>query len=227
MAGKRSAKNSVKENVSLHYKLQQFIGYADYFNRVPLFLTLQVANAGSEAVEDVDVTVESSDGLILPFSKHLDVLPFESAVEIAAENVVSPLYLTEVSEIGVSSVTLRVLHGKDVICEEKAEVTVLPFDYWCGRGGNAALLSCFCRPKIADCLRVLSDAQEILKKWNIACEWRGYQEGDKNKIRQLVAAIYAVVKKQAIEKSAAEYDYDDPVPVGDNFNGACSIGTSG
>ncbi len=215
MAGKRSAKNSIRESVSLNYKLQQFIGYADYFNRVPLFLTFQVANAGSEAVEDVDVTVESSDGLILPFSKHLDVLPFESAVEITADNIVSPLFLTEISEVCVSTVTMRVVHGKDVVCEAKAEVTVLPFDYWCGRGGNAALLSCFCRPKIADCLRVLSEAQEVLKKWNISCEWKGYQEGDKNKIRQLCAAIYAVIRKQSIEKSAAEYDYNDPLPVGD------------
>ena len=215
MAGKKSAKTAIRESVSLNYKIQQFIGYADYFNRVPLFLTLQIVNAGAEAVEDIDVTIESSDGLILPFSKHLDALPFESSVEIATENIVSPLYLTEISEIAVSSVTLKVLHGKDVICSEKAEVTVLPFDYWCGRGGNAALLSCFCRPKIADCLRVLTDAQEVLKKWGVSCEWRGYQEGDKNKIRQIVAAIYAVVKRHAIEKSAAEYNYNDPVPVGD------------
>ena len=215
MAGKRSAKNSLKESVSLNYKLQQFVGYADYFNRVPLFLTFQVSNAGAESIEDVDVTVESSDGLILPFTKHLDVLPFESMVEISAENIVSPLYLTEISEIAVSTVTMRVMHGKDTVCEATAEVTVLPFDYWCGRGGNAALLSCFCRPKLADCPRVLADAQETLKKWNLPCEWRGYQEGDKNKIRQICAAIYAAVKKYNIEKSAAEYSYDDPMPVGD------------
>ena len=66
MAGKRSAKTAIRESVSLNYKIQQFIGYADYFNRVPLFLTLQVVNAGAEAVEDIDVTIESSDGLILP-----------------------------------------------------------------------------------------------------------------------------------------------------------------
>ena len=55
----------------MHAKyVQQFVGYADYFNRVPLFLTFQVSNAGAESIEDVDVTVESSDGLILPFTKH-------------------------------------------------------------------------------------------------------------------------------------------------------------
>ena len=118
MAGKRSAKNTIKESVSLNYKIQQFVGYADYFNRVPLFLTLQVANAGSETIEDVDVVIESSDGLILPFSKHLDALPFESSVEIATENIVSPLYLTEISEIAVSSLMLKVLHGHDVVRQE-------------------------------------------------------------------------------------------------------------
>ena len=124
MAGKRSAKNSLKDSVSLNYKLQKYIGYADYFNRVPLFLTFQVANAGSDAIEDVDVTLESSDGLILPYTKHLDVLPFESAVEIAAENVVSPLYLTEVSEISVSYLTMRVVHGKEVLCEDKVKLNL-------------------------------------------------------------------------------------------------------
>ncbi len=215
MAGKRSAKTSIKESVSINYKIQQYIGYADYFNRVPLFLSLQVVNSGSETVEDIDITVESSDGLILPFSRHLDELPFESAVEVQPENIVSPLYLTEISEITVSVIHLKVFHGKDLINESQAEVTVLPFDYWCGRGGNAELLSCFCRPKIADCLKVLSEAQEQLKKWEISCEWRGYQEGDKNKIRQISAAIYAVIKKQSIEKSAAVYEYNEPVPVGD------------
>ena len=128
MAGKKSVKNSIKESVSLTFKIQQFIGYADYFNRVPLFLSLLLTNGGGEAIEDIDVTIESSDGLILPFAKHLDVLPFESSVEIAADNLVSPLYLTEISEIAVSDITLRVTHGKDVISEQKAEVTVLAFD---------------------------------------------------------------------------------------------------
>ena len=110
---------------------------------------------------------------------------------------------------------LKQLKSKRLQKQKLKLLTVLPFDYWCGREGNPELLFCFCRPKIADCLKVLSDAQEQLKKWGVVCEWRGYQEGDKNKIRQIAAAIYAVIKKQAIEKSAAEYNYDDPVPVGD------------
>ena len=215
MAGKKSLKTQIKENTSLTVRAQQFYGYADYFNRVPLFITLQLSNAGSDTLEDVDVVIENGDGFLLPFSKHLDEVPFESSVEIAASTIVSPLFLTELSELRTASIVVRALHGKDVLAEEKAEVTVLPFDYWSGRGGNAELLSCFVRPKVAECFRVLNDAAVQLEKWGISCEWRGYSEGDKNKIRQIAAAIYAVVKKQTIEKSATEYNYNEPVPVGD------------
>ena len=215
MASKKSAKNTLKEAVTLSYKLQRFVSYADFFNRVPLFISLQVSNQSSETIDDIDVVIENASGLLLPFSKHLEHLPFESTVEIATEDVLSPLYLTEISEITVQPVTIKALSGATVIVEERAEVTVLPFDYWSGRSGNAELLSCFSRPKIADCLRVLSEAQEQLKKWGIACEWRGYAEGDKNKIRQIAAAIFSVLKKNSIEKSAAEFQYEDPMPVGD------------
>ncbi len=215
MASKKSAKNTLKEAVTLSYKLQRFVSYADFFNRVPLFISLQVSNQSSETIDDIDVVIENASGLLLPFSKHLEHLPFESTVEIATEDVLSPLYLTEISEITVQPVTIKALSGATVIVEECAEVTVLPFDYWSGRSGNAELLSCFSRPKIADCLRVLSEAQEQLKKWGIACEWRGYAEGDKNKIRQIAAAIFSVLKKNSIEKSAAEFQYEDPMPVGD------------
>ena len=215
MAGKKSSKTLLKESTSLTVRTQQFYGYADYFNRVPLFITLQLSNAGSEAMEDVDVVIENDDGFLLPFSKHLDEVPFESSVEIAASTIVSPLYLTELSDLHTTTVRVRALHGKDVLAEEQADVIVLPFDFWSGRGGNAELLACFVRPKVAECVRVLNDAAAQLEKWGLTCEWRGYQEGDKNKIRQIAASIYIAVKRHSIEKSAAEYNYNEPVPVGD------------
>ena len=78
-------------------------------------------------------------GFLLPFTKHLDDVPFESTVEISADSVVSPLYLTELSSVAVTKLRVCAMHGKDVLAEQSCEVTVLPFDYWSGRGGNAEL----------------------------------------------------------------------------------------
>ena len=215
MAGKKSAKNTLKESVSLSVSAQQFYGYADYYNRVPLFPVLQLTNNGGEAAEGLEVVIEGSDGFLLPFAKQLEEVPFESTVEIAAQNIVSPLYLTELASVTPVSVRVKVLHGKDTVAESSMQVTVLPFDYWSGRSGNAELLACFVRPKVADCLRILEEAGKQLQKWNVPCEWRGYQEGDKNKIRQLCAALFAAIKRQSVERSAADFNCNDPVPVGD------------
>ena len=106
MASKKSAKNTLKEAVTLSYKLQRFVSYADFFNRVPLFISLQVSNQSTETIDDIDVVIENAAGLLLPFSKHLEHLPFESTVEIATAEILSPLYLTEISEISVQPVTI-------------------------------------------------------------------------------------------------------------------------
>ena len=71
MAGKKSTKNTLKESISLNVSAQQFYGYADYYNRVPLFPVLQLTNAGAEAAEGLEVTIEGSDGFLLPFAKQL------------------------------------------------------------------------------------------------------------------------------------------------------------
>ena len=115
MAGKKSAKTALRESISLNVKAQQFYGYADYYNRVPLFVALQLSNAGSEAAEDIDVVIENADGFLLPFTKHLDDVPFESTVEISADSVVSPLYLTELSSVAVTKLRVCAMHGKDVL----------------------------------------------------------------------------------------------------------------
>lgn len=215
MASKKSTKQSIKDSVELSFKVQRFISYADYFNRVPLFISLKISNNSSDVIDDIDVVVENNTGLLLPFSKHLENLPFESSVEITANDILSPLYLTEISEISKQEISIKVYHGAMLICEDKTEITVLPFDYWSGRDGNYELLACFSRPKIADCVKVLNDADAQIKKWGISFDWSGYVDGDKNKIRQVVAAIFSVLKKSSIEKSAAEFNYNEPMPVGD------------
>ena len=59
MAGKKSVKSTLKESLALQVKAQQFYGYADRFNRVPLFISLLLSNAGAESAENIDVVIEN------------------------------------------------------------------------------------------------------------------------------------------------------------------------
>ena len=207
-----AVKKKVRQALSLVCAAQRYYGYAEYFARVPLFSTLQVVNKGAEAAENVEVSIDSSDGFLLPYSRTFAAIPFESSVSLAPENILSPLYLTELADVAVTTVRVRLTCGKEQ-AEESADVTVLPFDMWSGRSGDPALLAGFVRPKVADCLRILDGAQEQLKKWEIACEWRGYAEGDKNTVRRIAAALYAAVKKHSVARAGDARDFDEPVSV--------------
>ena len=185
----KRARKAQREKISLKMQLRHYYGYAEYYGGASPFTSLQLINGGAEAAEDIDVVIEGEGGFLLPFSRHFDELPFESAAEIAAADLASPLYLAELAQTQVVQVCVRALRGKETLAEEKGEVTLLPLDMWCGRSGSAEQLACFVRPRLADCLRILEEARAQLKKWEIPCEWNGYAEGDKNKLRKMAAAV--------------------------------------
>ena len=136
-------------------------------------------------------------------------------MEIAASTIVSPLFLTELSELLTASIVVRACTERTSLRRRRRKS---PSFLSIIGAAAAEMQNCF--PVLSDLKwrsvsRVLTMPRYSWKKWGISCEWRGYSEGDKNKIRQIAAAIYAVVKKQTIEKSATEYNYNEPVPVGD------------
>ena len=184
MATKKT-KVTDKNNFSLEPRFPKYVGYADYFLSTPV--SVQVRNDYSETVT-LQVSIESESGLLIPYETQAEV-PFESAVELTAEGIFSPLILAENDELRTCPVTVTArLDGKSV-ATASAEIVALPFDWWEGLEGNAERLSVFVRPRIADCSAVLADAGKRLKKWNKSADFYGYTGTDKNTVRQISAAI--------------------------------------
>lgn len=196
MAAKK-VKKTLKENLSLELRFPKYVGYADYFLNTPV--SLQIKNDFSEAVS-VNVSASCAEGLLAEYEIQAEV-PFESSVELNADGIFSPLFLSENDELTpcTAEVTVRT-EGED-LCKKRARITALPFDWWEGTEGNAERLACFVRPKNADCTAILSDAGKRLKKWKIDSEFYGYSGTDKNTVRQIAAAIYAAIKNRNIERS--------------------------
>ncbi len=207
MATKKT-KVTDKNNFSLEPHFPRYVGYADYFLSTPV--SVQVRNDFSETVT-LQVSIESESGLLIPYETQAEV-PFESAVELTAEGIFSPLLLAENDELRVCPVTVTArLEGK-AVASASAEICALPFDWWEGLEGNAERLAVFVRPRLADCAAVLADAGKRLKKWNKSAEFYGYTGTDKNTVRQIAAAIYAAVKAAGIEKEG-ESDFSAPLCV--------------
>ena len=102
-----SKKRIGKETASVGLRLPQFVGYSDYFYETPLYV--QIKNlSGESAPFSVSVT---GGELLVPFEEEAEV-PFESAVELTAEGVFSPVFLSQREE-------LRQAEGVSVLSYDK------------------------------------------------------------------------------------------------------------
>ncbi len=201
----------LEEILSIDGETAKVVSYADYFARRPLFSFLQITNTGEETIEGLSVSIESENGMLLPAEKEIEV-PFESVVEVDLGNLLSPLYFSNVEEVGEEKITVTLKKDKKLIAAKEWTVKTLPFDFWQGIEGDNELLASFVRPKLADCARVQTEIAEQLKKWNFPCELGGYIGNDKNAVRRIIAALYAVIRRYSMQKKPC--DISAPVEAG-------------
>ncbi|MCD8041071.1 MAG: DUF4011 domain-containing protein [Clostridia bacterium] len=201
MATNKKAK-LLAETIELEGELQNFVSYATYYCRMPLFTAFRIYNRGAAPAENLTVAITGSNALILAQTVGISQIPAESSVQVAVEKVLNPKYLAELDQTEVCTVRIVISCGKDTVCDLSADVNCLPIDYWEGLGGNAEMLSGFVRPKIADCQKILAEAGLQLKTWGYSSEWSGYSGNDRNAVRSAAAAIFSAIRRQNVESEA-------------------------
>ncbi len=201
----------LEEIISLRGEIRKVVSYVDYFARRPLFTSLQLKNEGTETLSELTLTVEGTNGVILPFEKEIE-LPYESVVEVAVNDLLSPLYFSGSEEVKEERITVTLRSEKKTVLSEDFLVKTLPFDFWQGVGGEEELLASFVRPRLGDCAKIQTDVIEQLKKWNVPCELGSYTGNDKNTVRRIIAALFVAIRKASILEKTA--DISQPVSAG-------------
>ncbi len=207
MAVSKIKKNVLRDKLELVANLPAYVGYADYFYRTPV--AIQVKNGFSESLT-VKVTAENANWLTVPYETEVEV-PFESSVELLAEELFSPMFLAENDELKNLPIDFSASVENAELCRIRQNTTVLPFDWWAGTSYNAERLAAFVRPRVSECSVVLSDAGQRLKKWKQDSDFLGYTGTDKNIVRGILAAIFAAIKSGNIVRAEGEEDNSVPV----------------
>ena len=201
-----------EEWLTLVGETARVISYADYYTRRPLFTSLQIRNSAEEEAQGLTLTLTNENGMLIPFEKVIENIPFESVVSVETGNILSPAYFAGTTEIREEKIVAVLKKDKKVLTTAEWTVTALPFDYWQGTDGDVALLSTFVRPRLADYGKVRNEVVAQLKKWDVSCDLSGYVGNDKNTVRRIVASVYASIRKFGIEKK--ETDISVPVEAG-------------
>ncbi len=212
---KKVVKRDLVGCVKIIAETQRQISYANYFNNINVFLTLQILNNSAEEVENIAIHIEDNIGVILPYKKVIESLPYESSVSIKVENLLSPLALSELHTTTESVIKVYITHEDKILNEVECKVNVLPFDFWGGTEGDITDIACFVRPKMQACGQIMTNAQKQLSKWNISTDFDGYNNVDKNKVRQIFASIYASLSKANINLIDSEEDIKFAQAIGD------------
>ena len=209
MAGKAK---KLEELLTLKWKAVKVVSYVDYFAQRPLFSSLQIKNNGEEGITDLVLSIKNDGGMLIPCEKNLNEIPYESTVEVELGNILSPLYFASAEEVKEEKIEIVLCKDKKIITKAEVTVTTLPFDFWEGTEGNEEELATFVRPRLGDCVRMQSEIAAQLKKWEVPCEFGGYVGNDKNTVRRIIAALYASIRRFAIQRKEA--DISQPVEAG-------------
>ncbi len=199
--------------IELDGELLNFVSYATFFNRIPLFTTLRISNNGNEDIEGINIALSGDNGLVMSANIALPLLPAQSSTEVKCPSLLNPKFLAELAEMTPCKVNVAVTCGKKEICSLAADVAALPMDMWSGMSGSTEMLAAHVRPKISDCQKVLAEAGLQLKTWGFSQEWSGYAGNDKNAVRGGIASIYSAVRNLNIERAEGG-DISQPNSVG-------------
>ncbi len=199
--------------IELDGELLNFVSYATYFNRIPLFTTLRVYNNGEEDIENVVIAISADSSIVMPANISLPLIPAQSSTEVKSPSLLNPKFLADLKEVQPCKIFVKVTCGKKDICSIEAGVTALPMDMWSGMSGSVEMLSAHVRPKLSDCQKVLAEAGLQLKTWGYSQEWSGYAGNDKNAVRGGIASVYSAIRNLNIERGE-ESDLSLPVTVG-------------
>ncbi len=202
MATNSKTKNRKKQSdvIELEGELLNSVSYSTYFCRLPLFTSFRIFNRAQENLRGLTVAITGSTNLIIPSEIQVDEIPHESSMEISADNLLNPKYLSDLEEVALCTVQVKVTCDGEIICTLKANVEALPIDYWNGLSGNAEMLASFVRPKLADCQKILAEAGLQLRTWGYSSDWSGYAGNDKNGVRNAAAAIFSAIRRLDIER---------------------------
>lgn len=174
------------------------LSYTFNKNKFNIIENVRLLNNSSEKLMDLKITVDFQFDYISNFSKTIDIIESGESIDFVPEFDVSYRELFDLTETIIDNMTIIVSNNKDEIIKEKSfEFRLLPTNYWAG-GLYPESIASFVMPNIPSVSNLLKRVSQILEETTGSSAITGYQSGDKNIVRQQLAAVYSAIYEQNI-----------------------------
>lgn len=179
-------------------------------NNVSVFRTIVIKNEDDLPAENLTVSLSFDPDFATPWSMHIDTI---GAGESYTVKDINPHFSTDffinLSESMMGSYCCIVKSGENHLCEETGEIRLLAYDQWAGTAVMPEMIAAFVTPNNGLVTGIIRRASEILGAWSGNPSLDEYQQRDPDRIKLMMAALFAAIKEQNITYSAMVANYEE------------------
>ena len=184
------------------------VNYALYHNRIPVCQSVELTNTLQRNIGDVRVVCEgeymsqSESDLIeqITTGDTLRIAPFDIAPDVNR--------LASLTERIITSFTLKVMGGDEVVAQENYEIELMPYDHWLGSRILPQTITSFVMPNHPAIEALIPQVGAMLKQMTGTSALIEYQSGNSNDVRAQVAAAFATVHQQGVVYRSMPASYE-------------------
>lgn len=174
------------------------INYAFQQNAIPIVKELRFQN-DNIARKDVVIRVSTEPAFAAPAEVRIQ------AIDALGEFRVAPLdlklshdFLAGLNERVAGWLKVEVFEGETVVCERTEGVSLLARNEWCGLVSLPEIVTAFILPNDPAVMPILGRAAELLRESTGQASLNGYQDKNRQRAWEQVAAIYRAIAELAI-----------------------------
>lgn len=200
----------VRSQININLVTTGVACYAMQHCDVPVVRRLEIGNTGDSVLTDLTVEITGDPAFFEPQSRRIGQLQCGQVVSLIKGDL--PLkhsYLRSLNEAVRGALNIRVLHDGKEIHRHDEPFEVLSFDQWPGTRILPELVAAFSLPNDKHIEHLLRTSSDYLKRSTGNGTLNGYQMGNRKRVAEQMAAIYAAVASKDIRYITAPASFHE------------------
>lgn len=195
-----------KLNIKVEH--HSFINYTFIQNKLNFIQNIRLENTGEE-LDNVRILIKSTFNLFEDYSINIDVILQNEITQLTEFNFKYNLpLLKSLSEKDLDKIIIEVYSDNELFIQDDFMINILPIDYFGGLQVYPQLLSSYILPNHDLIYSLKAEVIKILESNGYLTQFEGYQTQNKERVLQVVSAIYKTIQNHQIVYSAMPASFE-------------------
>ena len=197
-------------SVKMEISVLPVVDYALAHNGMRIVQSVTLTNCSDVPLSALTLQISSVPAFVTPLTQHIDLLPAGQSIALSQLQLrPNGEYLSGLTEKTGGFLQISLIQETQLLAEQSTEISVLAFDQWHGFQVYPELLCAFVTPNHPHIAGLLARATAYLGQWTGDTSMDAYQSQDPNRVLSQAAAIFAVIKEQAIAYAVAPASFEE------------------